>query len=299
MSQLRVVDQGELAFLDLITAVNYTLRLFTNDVEAGLTAGQMEALTEADFDEATFAGYSAAALTGGSWTTVDTDPSFATYAEQSFVRSSTGTAQLIWGYYLETTTGGFLRYYEQFDGPVSIEFEDDELAVTPLLTLDDEGGAVDTGDIKMTGSASTPAGWLLCNGQAVSRTTFAALFAAIGTAYGVGNGTTTFNVPDLRQRFPMGQAASGTGATLGASGGTIDHVHGLDTATSHARVSFLTSSPHGRMQRKTVTTWAETVEIVATSGAANTTTTTLGAALGGNSDTANPPFQTVRFLIKT
>lgn len=59
-------------------------------------------------------------------------------------------------------------------------------------------------------------GWLLCNGLAVSRTTYAALFAAIGGSYGVGNGTTTFNLPDLRDRF-----LRGSGGTSGAAIGTV------------------------------------------------------------------------------
>jgi microcystin-dependent protein len=81
---------------------------------------------------------------------------------------------------------------------------------------------------------SVPTGWLICGGQAVSRTTYAALFAVIGTTYGTGDGSTTFNVPDLRGRMISGKddmgssaanrltnAASGvTGTTLGASGGT-------------------------------------------------------------------------------
>lgn len=49
-----------------------------------------------------------------------------------------------------------------------------------------------------------PAGWLKCNGDIVSRTTYAALFAAIGTTYGAGDGSTTFNVPDLRGEFARG-----------------------------------------------------------------------------------------------
>jgi microcystin-dependent protein len=73
--------------------------------------------------------------------------------------------------------------------------------------------------------STAPAGFLVCNGSLVSRTTYAALFAVIGVVYGAGDGTTTFGLPDLRQRFPLGKAASGTGATLGATGGDIDHVH--------------------------------------------------------------------------
>jgi microcystin-dependent protein len=81
------------------------------------------------------------------------------------------------------------------------------------------------GAIQMYGAASAPSGWLLCDGSAVSRTTYAALFAIISTTYGIGNGSTTFNLPDLRQRFPLGKAASGTGSTLGGTGGNIDHTH--------------------------------------------------------------------------
>lgn len=73
--------------------------------------------------------------------------------------------------------------------------------------------------------STAPAGWLLCNGAAVSRTTYAGLFAAIGTTYGAGDGSTTFNVPDARGRSIIG-AGAGTGLTnrvLGATGGAETH----------------------------------------------------------------------------
>ena len=81
------------------------------------------------------------------------------------------------------------------------------------------------GIIKLFGGSVVPSGHLLCNGAAVSRTTYARLFTAIGTAHGVGDGSTTFNLPDMRQRFPLGVAASGTGNALGGTGGAIDHTH--------------------------------------------------------------------------
>jgi microcystin-dependent protein len=83
------------------------------------------------------------------------------------------------------------------------------------------------GLIKMYGGSSAPRGHLMCDGTAYSRTTYADLFAIIGTSYGAGDGSTTFNVPDYRQRFPLGKAASGTGSTLGGTGGTIDHGHSV------------------------------------------------------------------------
>lgn len=76
-------------------------------------------------------------------------------------------------------------------------------------------------------SASVPSGYLLCDGSAVARTgTYAALFAVIGTTYGSGNGSTTFNLPDLRSRLPIG-AGTGTGLTNRVAGTT----YGTETHT--------------------------------------------------------------------
>lgn len=63
---------------------------------------------------------------------------------------------------------------------------------------------VQPGFISMFGGSSAPAGYLECDGSAVSRTTYAALFAAIGTTWGVGDGTSTFNLPDMRGVFARG-----------------------------------------------------------------------------------------------
>ncbi len=65
------------------------------------------------------------------------------------------------------------------------------------------------GSIIPFGSSTIPTGYLLCNGQAVSRTTYSALFAVIGTAFGTGDGSTTFNVPDLREATTKGVGLSG------------------------------------------------------------------------------------------
>lgn len=79
-------------------------------------------------------------------------------------------------------------------------------------------------------SADVPSGYLYCDGSAVSRTTYASLFAAIKTTWGAGNGSTTFNLPDGRGRHFFGKATSGTGSTLGGTFGSIDHTH---TGPSH------------------------------------------------------------------
>lgn len=67
---------------------------------------------------------------------------------------------------------------------------------------------VPTGSIISFAGTSAPSYFLLCDGSAVSRTTYADLFSVIGTSYGTGNGTTTFNLPDLKARIPVGYAAS-------------------------------------------------------------------------------------------
>ena len=75
-----------------------------------------------------------------------------------------------------------------------------------------------SGSIIMHGGSSAPSGYLLCNGSAVSRTTYADLFTVIGTTFGVGDGSTTFNLPDFRGIFPRG---AGTNGTLGSVGGSV------------------------------------------------------------------------------
>lgn len=83
-----------------------------------------------------------------------------------------------------------------------------------------------TGVVLPYSGSSAPTNWLLCDGSAVSRTTYATLFALIGTTFGVGDGSTTFNVPDLRGRVPVG-VGTGSGLTLrtlAATGGEETHV---------------------------------------------------------------------------
>jgi microcystin-dependent protein len=104
-------------------------------------------------------------------------------------------------------------------------------------------------------SLSVPTGWLLCDGAAVSRTTYAALFAVTSTTYGAGDGSTTFNLPDLLGRVPMG-AGTGTGLTartLGAEVGsesttlTSSHIPQHDHAynISHDHGAFNTTGGEG------------------------------------------------------
>lgn len=96
-----------------------------------------------------------------------------------------------------------------------------------------------SGVITMYGGSTAPAGWFLCDGSAVSRTTYAALFAVIGTSYGVGDSVTTFNLPDMRSRFPLG-AGPGPGLTSrsnGDKGGAESETLTLNELPAHSHTS--------------------------------------------------------------
>lgn len=91
------------------------------------------------------------------------------------------------------------------------------------LSTGSSAGSIPSGTLTMFGGSTVPTDWLLCDGRStgISRTTYSALFAVIGTTYGAGDGSTTFNLPDFRSRIPIG-AGTGTGLTtrtLGTTGG--------------------------------------------------------------------------------
>jgi microcystin-dependent protein len=101
---------------------------------------------------------------------------------------------------------------------LEVEVEGVPLSVRQRLAAG--AAAVDgepAGVIMLFAGSVPPAGWLSCDGRAMSRTSYARLFAAIGTAYGAGDGSTTFNLPDFRGMFPRGTGTHGSRAK--AAGG--------------------------------------------------------------------------------
>jgi len=139
-------------------------------------------------------------------------------------------------------------------------------------------------------TAPPPAGWLLCDGQAVSRAAFAALFSIIGTLYGVGDGSTTFNLPDFRssQSFPRG-------ATNDAGRGTIGGVS--DTTLTEAQ-SGLVGHTHNYTGIGSVSNGIVGANLANITGAVNgrTTAAVAGAPAAASHDN-KPPFQDVNFII--
>lgn len=133
------------------------------------------------------------------------------------------------------------------------------------------------------GGSSAPTGWLLCNGSAVSRTTYADLFAIVGTSFGVGDGSTTFNLPDLQDRFPLGKGT--TFSTLGATGGAttknLAHTHTFTTGAANTTTQ-LPSTPDENT--------------IPDSAHVHTGTTDSG---GSASQDVMNPYQVVNYIIKT
>jgi microcystin-dependent protein len=112
------------------------------------------------------------------------------------------------------------------------------------LTLPDEAGTILTkagfvGEVTAMAASSVPTNWLECDGAAVNRTTYAALFAVISTIYGVGDGSTTFNLPDLRGEFIRGwDNGKGTDSGRGIASSQTDdfkaHTHTLGSRLTGA-----------------------------------------------------------------
>ena len=142
-------------------------------------------------------------------------------------------------------------------------------------------------------TAVPPSGWLLCDGSAVSRTTYAALYAVISTMYGVGDGSTTFNLPDCRGRIPVGQKATGAFTTLGGVGGEESHV--LITAEMPGHVHTGTTDSENATHthsgntggRSAAHTHAGTTDMGGPSGATILSYSTLDVTTGGASARVN------------
>ena len=157
--------------------------------------------------------------------------------------------------------------------------------------------AVITGTISMWPVSSAPTGYLVCNGSAVSRTTYAALYAIVGTTFGSGDGSTTFNLPNYTNRMPYG-------TTIGATGGSADAV-----VVSHTHTATVTDPTHnhtlglygpnggGGLGGGDLNTTAPTTY---TTSSASTGISVSNSTVGVSGTNANlPPYLGINFIIKT
>ena len=183
-----------------------------------------------------------------------------------------------------------------------------ELAPDSVTATEIAPGAVGTSELEATALAATnppgvilpyagasaPTGYLLCDGSAVSRTTYAALFAITASAYGAGDGSTTFNLPNLKGKVPVGRDSGQTefdvvGESGGAKTHTLttteipDHVHSLG---SWVKVTGLGSTSAGS-GHSDITGYSSGAQVSANDG-------------GGNGAHNNlQPYQVVNYIIKT
>lgn len=135
------------------------------------------------------------------------------------------------------------------------------------------------GEVRLFAFSPAPDGWLSCFGQAISRATYADLFAAIGTAYGIGDGTTTFNVPYTRRRFLAGfEPVNGGEFDLGHTGGEESHVLTIAEMPAHTHESHVHTGADA----------AGTVDVGATRD--NRTGLQSGSTGGGGSHENRPPW---------
>lgn len=183
-----------------------------------------------------------------------------------------------------------------------IASEFDSIAAS-IATLVSNADICPRGAIMPFAGSSAPTGWFLCDGSAISRTTYASLFSLIGTTFGVGDGSTTFNLPNSKGRIPMGYDSGDAsfdsiGETGGAKTANLQHSH---TGNSHTHTSSIGSSAASTSSQQS----NDTTSSFAVSSHTHTVTVNLAAGASSGSDnqlsTAQSilmPYLTLNWIIK-
>jgi microcystin-dependent protein len=182
------------------------------------------------------------------------------------------------------------------DYVLSLEVGGDHVVVGVVATS--AGGSSPVGLISPFAGSTAPTGWLNCDGAAVSRTTYAQLFTVCGTTYGSGDGSTTFNLPNLTDRIPTG---IGVKFARGEQGGSETFTLTTAQLPSHTHGS---GGPHTHTlsnAANTVTVTGGGATIVSGQSAGTTGSTDPGAtaATGSGSSVNNmPPYLGVKFIVR-
>lgn len=150
------------------------------------------------------------------------------------------------------------------------------------------------GSIAAFAGSSLPSGWLLCDGSAISRETYSALFDVVGTTYGTGDGSTSFNVPNLVDKFIEGAATAGTVKAAGLPNitGTLVVPSNNGWSPNENRGLFVSgaSSANYRSHLEAATNGMSSIQTFNASRA---------NSIYGNSNTVQPPALTMRYAIYT
>jgi microcystin-dependent protein len=203
---------------------------------------------------------------------------------------TTGAVNEGTGHLILTTAGGSTVDAGDVIGPTG---------PTGATGADGPDGVSPTGAVMMFAASTPPTGWEMCDGRALSRTTFSALYAAIGTVFGTGDGSTTFNVPNMQQKY----ARQDSGA-LGVTGGSDTHSHQIDGGTPQAAAEIaITSGTIINLFANQVSTasWEANETLDGSSPASSTVSENHGAKVVGQTQTASsdPPYLNLNFIIKT
>ena len=162
---------------------------------------------------------------------------------------------------------------------------------------------IPTGVVQAFAGATTPTGWLLCDGSAVSRTDYADLYAVIGDTYGSGDGTTTFNLPDLSDKFIQGNATAGTVKTAGLPNikGNCNVQIPNDSNNSNYILPMSTGGAFATSSSGTRPYWTQSGASTSKTDWGYTTTFDASRSSSVYSDsvtTVQPPAVTMRYIIK-
>jgi microcystin-dependent protein len=166
--------------------------------------------------------------------------------------------------------------------------------------------AILTGSLLMWPTASAPSGYLLCNGAAVSRTTYATLFGVIGTTFGSGDGSTTFNLPNYQDRMPIGVGT--TAASIGDTGGSATTTLSTANLPSHTHTAIVTDPGHSHTIAGNFATFGgggssgpnNSLGIASNTNSATTGISVTNSSTGsGTAATTISPYIGINFIIKT
>lgn len=181
---------------------------------------------------------------------------------------------------------------EQIAATIEDESDRQDFEVLYSAMIDDfynEDIVMPIGSIMAYPSLTPPDKYVLCDGQALSKTTYAALFALIGTKY--GSTSTTFNVPNLSDKFIYGQKIVAGNPQIDSTGGSTRVTLAESEMPAHTHVQNGRNTPAGGVNQSAVS-----VNVAATAGVATSTVT--GSTGGGGSHENMPPYHTLAWMIK-